>query len=74
MLSVHMKKYICYQLILMIDFLHNVNGLAHLDLKPDNIIIKDDFSFALIDFGQPIPINSPRPYTRNGTPFFWSPE
>jgi serine/threonine protein kinase len=46
----------------MIYFLHNENELAHLDLKPDNIIIKDDFSFALIDFGQTTPINIPFPY------------
>ena len=32
-------------------FLHEENKLAHLDIKPDNIIIKDDFSPAYIDFG-----------------------
>jgi serine/threonine protein kinase len=58
-LSVHMKKYLCEQLILMVDFLHNVNGLAHLDIKPDNVIIKDDFSLAFIDFGHSAPINLP---------------
>lgn len=38
------------------DHLHNNLGLAHLDLKPDNIIIKDDYSTALIDFGHSHPI------------------
>lgn len=32
-------------------FLHEENKLAHLDIKPDNIVIKDDFSPAYIDFG-----------------------
>jgi len=31
--------------------MHNVNKLAHLDLKPDNIVINDDFTLSLIDFG-----------------------
>jgi serine/threonine protein kinase len=58
-LSVQMKKYICSHLIMMVEFLHNTNGLAHLDLKPDNVIIKDDFSLALIDFGHTAPITIP---------------
>ena len=31
--------------------MHNVNGLAHLDIKPDNIVINDDFTLGFIDFG-----------------------
>jgi serine/threonine protein kinase len=27
------------------------SGLAHLDIKPENIIIKDDYSLGIIDFG-----------------------
>jgi serine/threonine protein kinase len=54
-----MKKYLCSKLIQMVDFMHNANGLAHLDLKPDNVIIKDDFSLALIDFGYTAPIDIP---------------
>lgn len=31
--------------------MHNVNNLAHLDLKPDNLVITDDLTLAFIDFG-----------------------
>lgn len=31
--------------------MHNQNGLAHLDIKPDNIIINDDYTLGFIDFG-----------------------
>lgn len=31
--------------------MHEVNKLAHLDLKPDNIVITDDLQLAFIDFG-----------------------
>jgi serine/threonine protein kinase len=38
------------QLVEAVAHLHSVNQMAHLDLKPDNIVIKDDLSLALIDF------------------------
>ena len=31
--------------------MHNANNLAHLDIKPDNIIINDDYTLGFIDFG-----------------------
>ncbi len=32
-------------------FLHDPIGIAHLDLKPDNIIIGPDYKIKLLDFG-----------------------
>ena len=32
------------------DF-HMLCNKAHLDIKPDNFVLKEDFSVALIDFG-----------------------
>lgn len=34
----------------IVTYLHEVVEMAHLDIKPDNIILKDDGSLALIDF------------------------
>jgi serine/threonine protein kinase len=31
--------------------LHNIQGLAHLDLKPDNFVMLEDGTLILIDFG-----------------------
>ena len=50
-------KYLIKQVVKNLEFLHGHNGLAHLDLKPDNIIIKDDFTTALIDFGHSESVN-----------------
>lgn len=35
-----------------LDFMHSINNLAHLDIKPDNIVLTDDLTLAFIDFGQ----------------------
>jgi serine/threonine protein kinase len=34
-----------------IFYLHTQDGLAHGDIKPDNIVITDDFKLSLIDLG-----------------------
>jgi len=31
-------------------YLHTKKGLAHLDIKPDNFVIRDDFLLSMIDF------------------------
>jgi serine/threonine protein kinase len=50
-LSDGLQKYLSKQLVMALLQLHNVDGLAHLDLKPDNIVITNDLRLALIDFG-----------------------
>jgi serine/threonine protein kinase len=60
-------------LIELVDFLHNVNGLAHLDIKPDNIIVNDDFSLSFIDFGHTNYVNADLDF-RVGTDSYMSPE
>lgn len=42
-----------------LDYLHNVNNLAHLELKPDNFVFNDDLTLALIDFGHASKANEP---------------
>lgn len=50
-LSEELCLYLFKQLLQAIGFLHDVNELAHLDVKPDNIVVADDYSLSLIDFG-----------------------
>ena len=53
--------------------LHTKNGLVHLDLKPDNVVMMDDFCLGLIDFGHS---NSIHGQLRNvvGTDKYMAPE
>jgi len=39
------------QMVDAVFLLHEVNQLVHLDIKPDNVIIKNDLSLKVIDFG-----------------------
>lgn len=45
------------QLLECLLFLHEENGLAHLDIKPENIVITDDYRLAFIDFGYSVSKN-----------------
>ena len=46
------------------------DGICHLDLKPQNILIKDD-NIKITDFGLCRSINSKEPHSGNGTPVIY---
>lgn len=48
-LSLHRRYKLLREICLALEFLHN-NGMVHLDIKPDNIFVKND-QFKLGDFG-----------------------
>lgn len=50
-LSKNTSLYLCKQVIKALFELHMINKIAHCDVKPDNFIIKDDYTVGLIDFG-----------------------
>lgn len=64
------------QLIRVVDHLHNAIGLVHRDLKCDNILIDDNESIKLADFGlcNFIPDQNSMLVTRCGTPTHVAPE
>lgn len=70
------KKLIIQQLALAISHLHGVMSVAHLDLKPDNILIVMQNGFPqvkIIDFGLASPFALLAP-GRVGTPKYMAPE
>lgn len=42
---------IFYQICEGLNYLHNTIGIAHNDLKPDNILINNNYQIQIIDFG-----------------------
>ncbi|KAF6024165.1 MOK [Bugula neritina] len=54
------KNYM-YQLLKSIDYMHR-NGIFHRDVKPENILVKDDL-LKLADFGSCRSVYSKHPYT-----------
>ena len=50
-LSEGLAKNLFHQLLDGIEFLHNNVGVAHLDLKLENILVSDTFDLKLCDFG-----------------------
>lgn len=53
--------------------LHGI-GVCHNDVKPGNVLIRQDGSIALADFGMASAIGSPTPARIAGTPAYMSPE
>ncbi len=49
-MSFNLKLHLLRQAIECVYILHTENNMAHLDLKPDNFVINDDFGLSLIDF------------------------
>ncbi len=61
-----------HQLIKGIEYLHS-QGIAHLDLKLENLVIGEDYQLKIIDFDQAHFLNQTEVETR-GTPCFRAPE
>ena len=55
-----------------LDFLHSTVGMLHNDIKPENILLKEDGVYAYCDFGFATPIKDAKKHS--GTPFFAAPE
>jgi serine/threonine protein kinase len=68
-----MSLYLLKQILHSIYHMHYQNGLAHLDLKPDNIVLTDDYRLSLIDFGHTNLVSTDL-YTVVGTDQYMAPE
>ena len=65
--------YLANQLVRAVYDLHNHSLLAHLDIKPQNVVFTEDLKLALIDFGSSNNI-SESPKKILGTIIYMAPE
>jgi protein kinase A len=70
--SENLTKFYCAQVVLAIEYLHNID-IIHRDLKPENTLIAQDGYIKLSDFGFAKHVKS-RTYTLCGTPEYLAPE
>jgi len=50
-MTIEISMYFCRLVVQLVSVLHKTEQLAHLDLKLENIMINDDLTLSLIDFG-----------------------
>lgn len=62
---------IIFQILQALSYLHSI-GICHRDIKPQNILVKDDGTIKLIDFGLATPISVTN--VRCGSKLFFPPE
>ena len=58
-IPIDLQRFLARGIVDALEFLHNTNGLGHLDIKPDNIVLNDNYAPVLIDFAHANPVNQP---------------
>ncbi|KAK4981223.1 cytochrome c oxidase subunit 1 [Elasticomyces elasticus] len=62
------------EIVLILEFLHEKQGVAYRDLKPENILIDAEGHLKLVDFGFAKRVENRETYTLCGTPEYLAPE
>ncbi|KAI9726984.1 MAG: serine/threonine protein kinase, AGC [Chrysothrix sp. TS-e1954] len=62
------------EICLILEFLHEKEGVAYRDLKPENILIDADGHLKLVDFGFAKKLDGKQTWTLCGTPEYLAPE
>jgi protein kinase A len=62
------------EITLVLEYLHDVQGVAYRDLKPENILLDKEGHIKLVDFGFAKRLFNVETYTLCGTPEYLSPE
>jgi serine/threonine protein kinase len=68
------SRFYAAEIVLILEFLHETQGVAYRDLKPENILIDAEGHVKLVDFGFAKKIDSRETYTLCGTPEYLAPE
>ena len=65
-------RHIAFELLRILKKLHDF-GIAHVDIKPDNIIVTEEGELKLIDFGSQKLIGGNKAWKVTSTPFYSPP-
>ena len=68
-----MLKFLFLQICQGLDALHSQANLAHMDIKLENILVSNDGSLKLCDFGMVSPVDADNS-KRQGTEMYMAPE
>ena len=68
------SQFYAAEIVLVLEFLHEREGVAYRDLKPENILIDAEGHLKLVDFGFAKRIDGRETYTLCGTPEYLAPE
>jgi serine/threonine protein kinase len=68
------SKFYAAEITMIIQYLHDVQGVAYRDLKPENILLGADGHIKLVDFGFAKQVGNRETYTLCGTPDYLAPE
>ncbi|KAI4215292.1 MAG: hypothetical protein LQ351_002191 [Letrouitia transgressa] len=72
--DVDTSRFYAAEIVLVLEFLHTVQGIAYRDMKPENILIDADGHLKLVDFGFAKRLETRETYTLCGTPEYLAPE
>lgn len=68
------SRFYAAEIVLIIEFLHDYQGIAYRDLKPENILLDSEGHLKLVDFGFAKQLFDHETYTLCGTPEYLAPE
>ncbi|KAF1919386.1 kinase-like domain-containing protein [Ampelomyces quisqualis] len=68
------SQFYAAEIVLILEFLHEREGVAYRDLKPENILIDAEGHLKLVDFGFAKKVEDRETYTLCGTPEYLAPE
>ncbi|CAL3971081.1 unnamed protein product [Diplocarpon coronariae] len=67
-------RFYAAEIVLILEFLHEREGVAYRDLKPENLLLDADGHIKLVDFGFAKRLGNRETYTLCGTPEYLAPE
>ncbi|KAK5170558.1 cytochrome c oxidase subunit 1 [Saxophila tyrrhenica] len=68
------SQFYAAEIVLILEFLHDRQGVAYRDMKPENILIDAQGHLKLVDFGFAKKVDNRETYTLCGTPEYLAPE